>query len=296
MTKESPTKKSIKNWWASHPMTYGKQHGETSYQLGSERQEFELGSREFFERADATFLDWNKTLHTADAPFGKIFDYAAYRGRNVLEVGCGMGFMSMNWGQRGARIVAADLNPVAVRQTRQRFNLYNVPGTVVQMDAERLPYTDKAFSFCYSWGVIHHTPGILSAIKEMHRLLEPGGQIGLMLYNRSSLRQRYLVDYVEGYLHLEDQFLDSLALNSRYGDGHVKEGNPHTWPVTQHEVRNTLLVGFENIQIKLLGTEIGNIFDFLIPGLGTYLLPLPMKKALARRWGWSIWITARKPD
>lgn len=295
MNKDDQTKSAIKDWWATNPMTYGKEHGTTSYQIDSQREHVDLGSREFFERADQTFYRWNKSLHSSRAPFANIFNYERYRGSNVLEVGCGMGFMSMNWSKQGARVVAADLNPVAVRQTRHRFNLYDVQGSVVQMDAEHLPYQDQSFSYCYSWGVIHHTPGIQLAINEMYRLLKPGGEIGLMLYNRGSLMYRYLVDYVEGFLHLEDEFLSSVELASRYGDGHLKEGNPHTWPVTHQEVQNTLMAEFENVKIKVLGTEIGNVLDFFIPGLGTYMVPVAMKKALARRWGWSLWITGQKP-
>ena len=115
-----------------------------------------------------------------------------------------------------------------------------------------------------------------------------------MLYNRASFRARYLLDYVEGFLHLENEFLSPLELHSRYGDGAGKEGNPHTWPVTHAEVYEDLMPQFENIKIKVLGTEIGNVLDFFFPGLGKFIMPLGMKKALARRWGWSLWIEGEK--
>lgn len=295
MGRPSETKKAVQDWWAANPMTYGKEHGETAYRQGNETRDYELGSREFFEQADKVFLRWNETLHHPGLPFGRIFDYEHHRGKNVMEIGCGMGFMSMNWGRQGANIFATDLNPVAVHQTRQRLNVFGVPGQVLQTDGERLPYKAASFSLVYSWGVLHHTPGIQKAIDEVHRVLEPGGAIGLMLYNRGSLRQRYLTDFVEGYLHLENEFLNPLELNSRYGDGARQEGNPHTWPVTKDEVRKSLMHRFENVKIEVLGTEVSNVLDLLIPGLGKFLLPLAMKKSLARRWGWSLWITANKP-
>lgn len=295
MEPSNKTKKSIHDWWAANPMTYGKEHGETTYQDGKEVFEYPLGSREFFEQADRVFLRWNESLHLPTAPFGKIFDYKAYGERRVMEIGCGMGFMAMNWGLQKARIFATDLNPVAVQQTKQRFNAFGIDGQVLQTDGERLPYSNRSFAFVYSWGVLHHTPGIQQAINEIYRILEPGGTIGLMLYNRGSLKQKYITQYVEGYLHMENEFLDALQLNSRYGDGARKEGNPHTWPVTQDEVRQVLMKKFEKTKMRVLGTEVSNVLDLLFPGLGKFLMPIAMKKALARRWGWSLWITATKP-
>jgi hypothetical protein len=117
-----------------------------------------------------------------------------------------------------------------------------------------------------------------------------------MLYNRGSLKQKYVTDFTEGYLHLENEFLNPLELNSRYGDGAKKEGNPHTWPVTEEEVHSTLMARFSDVKIKILGVEMKSLLDLMLPGLGTFLMPLPMKKALARRWGWSLWITGKKPS
>jgi len=295
MPAKNNTKRKIQDWWATNPMTYGSDHGETSYLVGQERQSFELGSRDFFEQADNVLLKWNRSLHRADRAFGKIFDYSRFAGQRVLEIGCGMGFMAMNWAKQGADIVATDLNPVAVAQTKQRFSLFDVQGDVVQTDAENLPFEAQSFSYVYSWGVLHHTPGIENAIRRIYRLLQPGGGIGLMLYNRSSLRARYLLDYVEKYVHMENSFLTDLELHSRYGDGAAAEGNNYTWPVTQSEVKQVLLRSFTNLRIKVLGSEMGSLLDTITPGLGTYLMPMAMKKALARRWGWSLWISAEKP-
>lgn len=275
-------------------MTYGSEHGDTSYLVGHGRQSFELGSRDFFEQADKVLLKWNRSLHNPQAAFGNIFDYSRFAGERVLEVGCGMGFMAMNWAKQGADIVATDLNPVAVAQTKQRFTLFDVQGQILQTDAENLPFKNQSFSYIYSWGVLHHTPGIESAISGIYQLLEPGGGIGLMLYNRSSLRAKYLLDYVEKYVHMENAFLNDLELHSRYGDGAAAEGNNYTWPVTQKEVRTQLMSLFTNVHIKILGSEMTNLLDSMVPGLGTYLMPSAMKNALARRWGWSLWITGEK--
>src|SRR5262249_51813912 len=106
-------KSEIRDWWASAPMTYAQDHGATLYHRPDGTVErVELGSRRFFELADETFYRWNEPIRGPEGPFGRIFDYQRYRDAPVLEVGCGMGCMAMNWAQRGARLTAVDLNPV----------------------------------------------------------------------------------------------------------------------------------------------------------------------------------------
>ena len=296
MPATDPVKADIRAWWAASPMTYAEDHGATEFRLpdgGVER--VEIGTHRFFQLSDQTFYRWNESLHTDEGPFGRIFDYAEFRGKRVLEIGCGLGCMAMNWAMRGAKVTAIDLNPVAVDHTRRRFSLFDLDGSILEADAERLPFKDQCFDFVYSWGVLHHTRGIGRAIGEIRRTLAPGGRTGLMLYNRHSLLYRYMVAYQEGLVHAESCFLDQVELASRYGDGARAEGNPHTWPVTEREVRRDLLSSFEDVSIRRLGTDVPDVIDTWAPRLSR-LMAMPMRKALARRFGWSLWITARRPD
>lgn len=287
-------KKAIREWWANAPMTYAEAHGQAEYRLADGTMErVELGSPRFFELADSVFYRWNEPLHDETGKFGRIFDYPRYRGKRVLEIGCGMGCMASNWARHGAEIAAIDLNPVAVAQTRRRFEVFGLKGEVREADAEALPFSDGSFDYVYSWGVLHHTPGIRQAVREIHRVLRPGGRFGLMLYNRGSVLFRYFVQYQEGLVNLESRFLDAVALGSRYGDGGRAEGNPHTWPVTRHEVLAELIPMFVRPEIKVLGTDVPEALNTWFPGLGR-TLPLGWCKALARRWGWSLWIAAEK--
>lgn len=294
MENQENIKQSIREWWAAYPMTYGLEHGLTSYTKGDGTVvKVEIGSREFFEIADKTFYGWNKSKHNEKGYFGKIFDYEKYAGKSVLEVGCGMGCMAMNWANHGANITAVDLNPVAISMTKKRFGSFDLKGDIREADGEKLPFDDHAFDYVYSWGVLHHSPNTQKSIAELYRVLKPGGKAGVMLYHRDSMMFRFLVKYVEGFLHMENEFLNPLELASRYGDGERQEGNPHTWPVTKKEVTTDLFAQYKNVQTDVLGTELVHIFDQWFPGLGTKLPPQLMQ-ACIRRWGWSLWITGEK--
>lgn len=282
-------KTDIQDWWAQNPMTYGATHGQTSYAEGS----YPIGSPEFFDRVDQEFYSWNTPLHIGQQPFAKIFPYAQYKDKKVLEIGCGMGTMLMNWARNGALCTGVDLNPTSIAQTTQRFALCNLPGTIQLEDANKLSLEDNTFDYAYSWGVLHHSPNLEQSLNEMFRTLKPGGGFGIMLYNRASLYQWYMTDYVEGFLHNEKQFLTPLELNSRYGDGHREEGNPHTWPITKQEGVDLLKPFAKDVQVKILGTDLDCVLKFMLPGVDKYV-PKPLLKALAKRWGWSLWFYGTK--
>lgn len=274
----------VRDWWSAQPMTYGGTHGETNYAGGS----VERGSREFFERADRRFFSWNMPLHD-HRPFGRLFPYDDYRGKKVLEVGCGMGAMTMNWARAGAQMTAVDLTPTAVEQTRRRLEIFGLQAEVKQADGRKLPFEDGQFDYVYSWGVLHHSPDLERSIAELMRVVKPGGGFGVMLYHRHSFLYGYMVRFLEGFLHYENRFLDPLALASRYGDGAREEGNPHTWPITKAEARDLFGKFSRDIKIDVLGTDLDSIFPYVIPGLGEFL-PAWFKKPWARRFGWSLWM------
>jgi SAM-dependent methyltransferase len=220
-------KDEIQKWWADNPMTYGEVHGETSF----EGKELAMGSKAFFERLDREFYNRSTLLHRET--FDQLFPYEEYpAGSRVLEVGCGLGTMAMNWAKRGVKVTAVDLNPVSILQTKKRFETYGLEGEIRLEDANELSFEDRTFDYAYSWGVLHHSPNLEHSVAEMMRVTRPGGGFGIMLYNRNSLLYRYTTRFIEGFLHFESEFLSPLELASRYADASREEGNPYTWPVT----------------------------------------------------------------
>ena len=71
--------------------------------------------------------------------------------------------------------------------TKKRFDLSNLTGDIRQMDAENLEFEDDSMDTIVSWGVIHHSEDTEQIIKEISRVLKPGGKFLGMIYHRRAL-------------------------------------------------------------------------------------------------------------
>lgn len=106
-----------------------------------------------------------------------------YRGREVLDAGCGAGDQSRWILDRGqaARVVGVDLSDaidVAYRKLEQRPDWFGMRG-----DVARLPFAAASFSFVYCEGVIQHTIDSAATARELARVLRPGGLIAATHYS-----------------------------------------------------------------------------------------------------------------
>src|SRR6476619_3708872 len=144
-------------------------------------REHELGTREFFDAIE-------RHRYTEYAPWmPRVMGFDQFRGARLLEIGCGMGTDLLQFARGGARCIGIDLTPRSVQITRNRFKLYDARGAFMIADGEHLPFAAETFDVVYSNGVLHHTPDTAGAIREVHRVLRPGGVAKVMLYHRHSL-------------------------------------------------------------------------------------------------------------
>jgi ubiquinone/menaquinone biosynthesis C-methylase UbiE len=120
-----------------------------------------------------------------------LHDFARFRdgaGRDVLEIGVGMGADHLKWAKSRPRsLIGVDLTTRAARWTAARLQLEDFSAAVGVGDAERLPFDDNSFDIVYSWGVLHHSPNTANAIREVRRVLRPGGRARIMVYHKYSI-------------------------------------------------------------------------------------------------------------
>jgi ubiquinone/menaquinone biosynthesis C-methylase UbiE len=158
----------VREFWNANPCQ------STLSRESDRRQYFEEIARKRFQGRE-----WHVPLV---ARFG---DYA---GKDVLEVGCGIATDGLEFAKRGARYAGVDLTPNSIEIAKERFALFGLEGKLQVANAEQeLPFGNGSFDHIYSFGVIHHSPRTEAIVKEMHRVLRPGGSLTVMVYNRSSI-------------------------------------------------------------------------------------------------------------
>jgi SAM-dependent methyltransferase len=108
-------------------------------------------------------------------------------GRDVLEIGVGLGADHQLFAEAGAHLTGIDLTERAIAHVRRRFEELGLDSDLRVADAERLPFANDSFDVVYSYGVLHHTPDTNRAVREVLRVLRPGGKAKVMLYHRRSL-------------------------------------------------------------------------------------------------------------
>lgn len=114
--------------------------------------------------------------------------FEEFKGKDLLEIGCGIGTDGFEFAKNGASYYGIDLTPNSIELAKERFNLFGVKGEFKVSNAEEsIPFANSKFDHIYSFGVIHHSPNPNAIVKEMHRVLKLGGTFTVMLYNRTSI-------------------------------------------------------------------------------------------------------------
>jgi len=139
-----------------------------------------VGTKAFFDDLDDYRFD---KLHYLP----KVVDFSAFRGQRLLEVGCGIGTDLARFARGGARVTGVDLAQTAIDLARKNFELNGLAAEELRVaNGEALPYPDASFDVVYGHGVIQYTADAPRLIREMHRVLKPGGTGIFMVYNRVS--------------------------------------------------------------------------------------------------------------
>lgn len=138
------------------------------------------GSREFFADLDEYRFD---KLHYLP----RLVRFDGYRGKEVLEVGCGIGTDLVRFAKGGAVVTGVDLSKTAIELARKNFESNGVtPRELRVANAEALPYPTESFDVVYGHGVLQYTADAAQLVRECHRVLRPGGEAIFMVYNRLS--------------------------------------------------------------------------------------------------------------
>jgi SAM-dependent methyltransferase len=269
----------------------------------------EPGTRLFYERVEEH--RYSTEWHIPEAA-----RFETTGGLKVLEIGCGLGTDGAQFAKAGADYTGVDLTEAAVELARKRFELFGLRGCFRTADAENLDFADNSFDLVYSHGVLHHTPDTVRAVREIHRVLRPGGRAVVMLYHRDSYNYRVNIQMLrrmgahllktEAGIKLAHKLTREPLENLREHAGRLRSdaesylkpdeflnqntdgaGNPLARVYSRRDAQE-LFRDFERVELRTYF-----LHKRWMPVVGR-LLPRAVEARLASRWGWHLWIYARK--
>ena len=138
-----------------------------------------VGSRGFFDDLDQYHFE--KLHHLL-----RLVDFDGWRGKQVLEVGCGAGVDLARFARGGADVTGVDVAASAIALARANFDQQQLRGRLEVGDAEHLPFADATFDLVYAHGVVQYTANPQALVDECYRVLQPGGTAIFQVYNRVS--------------------------------------------------------------------------------------------------------------
>ncbi len=116
----------------------------------------------------------------------RLVDFNGWRGRRVLEIGCGVGTDLARFARGGAEVTGVDISETALDLARQNFAASGLKGDLRLEDGTRLPLDSESFDLVYCHGVLQYSADPAGIVTEAHRVLAPDGEAVFMVYNRRS--------------------------------------------------------------------------------------------------------------
>lgn len=225
------------------------------------------------------FLEISKKKFKVE-PHIKKFVIEKLKNKKVLEIGCGIGTMGHYFCKRGANYYGLDISKKSLEIAKHRFRTFNLNGKLIYGNCELLTkYFKKKIKFdlIYSWGVLHHTPNIKNAIKEIYKISTKNTVIKIMLYSKNSYKQ--------------------IMINNNLDQYERAKGVPIANSFNKHEIKKL----FKNF--KILKLEKDHIFPYVIKHYkkNRYIkqkcfryMPKKIFRSLEKSLGWHTLITLRK--
>jgi 2-polyprenyl-6-hydroxyphenyl methylase/3-demethylubiquinone-9 3-methyltransferase len=210
-------------------------------------QRFEFGQnwQSFARLVDA------ERLRSAEDELARMLGTRDLRGHSFLDVGCGSGLHAVAAHRLGANeVVAIDLDPASVATARELLSRFGAANAATRIaDVLNLPQDIGHFDIVYSWGVLHHTGDMRTAIRNAAACTRPGGLFAVALYGRTPFCgmwkriKRWYVGATPRRRGLAEQLYVrlvalSLAVRGRRLTNHIADYSRNRGMEFQHDVRD----------------------------------------------------------
>ena len=247
----------------------------------------EIGTKKYFDEVEAR-------KYFVEPHILKFAEFEKWKGKKILEVGCGLGTDTINFARHGAEVTSVELSEQSLEIAKQRAKVYGLDNRIkfYLANAEELKkiVAVEPYDLIFSFGVIHHTPNPENIIKQIRSYVHPGSTIKIMVYNRYSWKVFWIL-----LTYGKFQFWKLRELIARYSE--AQEGCPVTYAYTRGEVTKLL----ESNGFKVTEILIDHIFPYSIPHYVQYKyvkvwyfrwMPMFLFRWLERHFGWHLCVTA----
>ena len=148
----------------------------------------EIGTKEYFDEVE-------RKRYIAEPHIPLFADFPTWKGKKVLEIGCGLGTEGINFVRYGADYTGTDLSIESLTLAQKRFKVYNQKGRFFQGNAENLSsfVNVEKYDLIYSFGVIHHSPNPNLIIDQIYKYMDDSTILKIMLYAKNSWKN-YMID------------------------------------------------------------------------------------------------------
>ena len=231
-----------------------------------------VGSREYFDEVE-------QRKHFVEPHIPGFAQFARWRGKRVLEVGCGIGTAAVNFARCGADYTGVELSDASLELTRQRFDVYGLDGRFVLCNAEQLSrhVESNFYDLVYSFGVIHHSPNQRAIIEEVRKVIRNDGEFRCMLYAKNSWKD--------------------IMIEAGFDQPEAQHGCPYATTYTPQMLHDLYRGLFD-----VVSAEQTHIFPYVVEKYVNYeyelqpwfkAMPPEMFAGLERRLGWHMLIVGR---
>lgn len=261
------------------------------------------------------FLEIEKARYGLQPHIREVLSWIQWENKRVLEIGSGVGTDARQIIRRGGVYTGINVDQGSTDVTRRALTVFGLDGVAQQVSAIDLPFADGAFDIVYSFGVLHHIVEVNKAVAEIERVLKPGGELLIMVYNRSSINFHVEIMFLRklfrrilmlpGVLPL----LAALGLPKPTLEGHRKlylasgRMSDDEWlsrNTDGPENPYSVVYGSKEIVSLLRGFQIRRhevrFFDHRHWGIFGAILPRSFIEAIGKRWGWHRIVYAVKRD
>ena len=244
-----------------------------------------IGTKRYFDEIE-------KRKYLVEPHIPQFAEFGKWKGKKVLEIGCGIGTDTVNFARAGAHVTTVELSEKSLALARKRVKLFGLSRQVkfYLCNAEELSKTvpQEAYDLIYSFGVIHHTPHPYRVIVEIEKYTHPKTIIKLMVYHRYSWKVLWIfLKYGKGAFWRLGKLISD---HSEY-----MFGSPITYTYSKTQARKLLW------RYKILEMKIDHIFPYRVPEYRQYrykkvwyfrYLPMPVFRWLENNFGWHLLVTA----